>query len=101
MAFDAIITRSAEKDRNAIIEYLLGVLGTRGTAERFLDEFEHVIEIIGQDARTYPLSQEPRLERLGIHKAPFMNYLALYDISDGQARILRLFHQSQDYARLI
>ena len=49
----------------------------------------------------YPLVRDARLARGGYRKAALGNYLALYLEKDGTVYIARVFHQSQDYARLV
>lgn len=101
MAFEVQFALSAERDRNRIVEYLLNDLKNPQAAAHFLDELDGIIDTIGNNPLLFARSAEPRLNRLGYRKVLFMNYVALYVFETNLVRIARIFHQSQDYARLV
>lgn len=101
MACEVVWSLSAEADRDRIVEYLLIELNNRQAAARFMDELDCVIDTIEKAPASFPASAEPRLERMGYHKASFMSYVAIYRTDGNRALMARIFHQRQDYARLV
>lgn len=101
MAYDVILADEAERDRDLIVGYLLYQLKSPQAAGNFLDSLEKVTEQLEHNPLLYAVSGEPRLASLGYRIYPFMRYVALYRIKDeGEVWIGRIFHASQDYARL-
>lgn len=101
MDYSIKLTPAAQRDRDAIIEYLLDKLHAPGSAAKFMDRLDEAIGMLQCAPESFPRSREPRLHKLGYHKAPIMNYLALYRIEGQAAIIVRIVHQTQDYARLL
>lgn len=101
MAYRVTLTANAQRDRDAIIEYLLTTFHAPSSAVKFLDGLDEVIATLETAPQTFPLSREPRLHAMGYHKAPIMNYLALYRVEGQTVIIVHIAHQTQDYARLL
>lgn len=101
MACDVVWSLAAEHDRDRTVEYLLYDLKSPQAAGHFLDELDRVVEQIGSNPELFAVSPEPRLSRLGYRKCLFMKYVALYKVEDGIVKVARIFHTSQDYARLV
>lgn len=101
MGYSVVFARAAQRDRDAVVEYLVRVLGNSGAAGRFLDELDAIIANLSVDPCMYEAVQEQRLRRQGYRKALFMNYVAVFRASGDVVYIARIFHQKQDYARLL
>lgn len=101
MAYEVLWTESAERDRNRILEYLLYDLSSPQAAAHFMDELDNVLDLIGTNPYLFALSREPRLQHLGYRVCHVMNYLLLYRVASDNVYIGRIFHQTQDYARLV
>ena len=101
MAYEVELSFSAQRDRDRIVEYLLYELKSPQAALRFLDELDRVVELIGFNPELFAVSQEPRLLKLEYRKALVMKYLALYKVEGQTVKVARIFHSSQDYARLV
>ena len=103
MACRLLVTRSAEEDRDQIIEYLLNDLHSRQAAGHFLDEMEHALSRICDYPELCSLSQDEHLASLGYRCCRFMSYLLLYkfDAPSNAMLVGRIFHARQDYAKLV
>lgn len=100
MACRVELTRAAQRDRDSAVEYLLDARG-KTAAAAFLGGLDGVLEQLRLYPYMHPASQEARLARMGYRKALFGSYLALYRVEDEQVMVMRIFHQRQDYARLV
>lgn len=101
MGFRVELARAAERDRDGVVEYLLKGTASKASAVAFLDGLETVLGHLKDYPLMYPLSQEPRLARMGYRKALFGNYLALYRLEGERVIVARIFHQRRDYAKLV
>ena len=83
MGYSLIIMPSAQKDFNEIVTYLK-MMSSRAVA-RFTKEFKTKLGLLQSGTIEYRLSHVPEL---------------LYKKEDSVIRIMRIFHGSQDYAKL-
>lgn len=95
------MTRSAQRDRDAILSYLVGELKVTDAASRFLDELNRVLATLPSTPKAYPLSRERHLRALGYRFFLVMRYVVLYKVVGDRIVVVRVFHGSQDYARLV
>lgn len=101
MAYSVVFAAEVERDRDAVVAYLIDSLCERNAAARFLGELDAVIDVLEKLPESYPLVYEERLAAMGYRRASFMRYLALFKIDGDRVIITNVFHQSQDYARLV
>lgn len=101
MAYSVHITAEARADQESIVGYLMNDLGNQKAAKHFIDELEKAISALEETPNAFPFSQEPRLRFLGYQKALLMNYILLFRTEKQSVYIIRIFHQSQDYAKLV
>ena len=99
MAFRPRILESADRELGEIVAYLAGY--SKNAAKTFLDEYESQLDLICSETVTYGLSRMPELAQLGYHCALVGKYLLLYYIEDDAVVVAHLFHQRQDYAKLV
>ena len=94
------ITESAEADLDQITEYLGIELANPPAALAVLDEIGQVSDAIEVTPEMFPLCADSRLAEMGYRKAIVRSYILVYEI-DRAARlvkVLRLFHESENYA---
>ena len=101
MAYKVQLTKQAENDYRAIVAYLIDTFKSQQAAQHFLNELEAVITYLGEIPFAYPPVKEPRLRAIGYRKVPFMNYVFIFRFEDEQIYVTHIFHQQQDYAKLI
>ena len=101
MPYSVHFTGQALADQAGITEYLVKTLGSPDAARRFLDELESLVSTLECTPEAFATLTEPKLHALGYRKIPFMNYIALFRVESDRVYITHLFHQSQDYARLV
>ena len=101
MACSVHVAQEAENDLVAIVDYLCNTLFSPTAADELLGAYETFIDVVEGYPQAYPLSADRHLASLGYRKAQLKSYVALYRIDGDGVVISRIFHQSQDYARLV
>jgi len=98
--FTLEITASAEADLDQITDYLGTTLANPPAALAFLDEVGRISDTLEETPLLYPLCSDSRLAELGYRKAIVRTYILVYEIDEtAQAvRVLRFFHESENYA---
>lgn len=99
MTYSSRILESADRELGEIIAYLAGY--SREAARAFLNDYELQLDLICSGTIEYRLSRMPELAQLGYHCALVGNYLFLYYIEGDIVVVAHLFHQRQDYAKLV
>ena len=92
MACEVVVTDEAKEDLEAAVLYL---------TEPLLDAFDGFVAKVEAFPLMYPTARESRLAHLGYRKAALEGYLALYRVKGEKVYVAHVFHQSQDYARLV
>ena len=94
------ITESAEADLEQITEYLGIELANPPAALAVLDEIGQVSDAIEVTPEMFPLCADSRLAEMGYRKAIVRSYILVYEIDRAArlVRVLRLFHESENYA---
>ncbi len=101
MAYKAVITREAQREYESIVSYLVSTLLSPAAADDFMNEFEYQVALTCEMPLMHPLSHLPELAALGYRPIHVKRYVALYRIADDKIVIAHIFHQTQDYARLV
>ncbi len=101
MVYSVHFTNQALADQEGIAEYLAGSLRNPSATRRFFDELDGAVSTLERMPEAFAISSEPRLGALGYRKILFMNYVALFKVKSRHVYIMHIFHQSQDYAKLI
>ena len=101
MAYNVTITPEARREYEQVLSYLSKVLNSPGAARRFADEFDHQLDSIRDNPELHALSRMPELAARGYRALIVNTYIALYKIAGDSIVIAHIFHQSQDYARLV
>ena len=101
MAYRVVFDEMASADFEEIIAYLNCVLKNRDAAEHFMDEVLNVVYELENTPGVFPLVKDDRLGSKGYRKRLFMNFVILYKIHAEDVHVVRIFHQSQDYGRLV
>lgn len=99
MAYSVHIQPTALHELDRIVEYLLS-FGPH-TASNFLNEWQRSLSELREGQEEHRLSRFEPLARLGYHTLIIKNYIVLYLKEDGYIIIAHIFHQSQDYARIV
>lgn len=101
MAYKRVISDEAKREYTAIVEYLATILKSPQAAAGFMDAFDKQLSLISANPSMFALSRMPELAARGYRAAPVNNYVMLYKATDELIYIAHVFHQSQDYARLV
>lgn len=101
MAYKAIIAREAQREYESVVSYLASTLLSPAAARDFMDEFDRQVALACEMPLMHPLSHLPELAALGYRPMHVKRYVALYKVVGEQIVIAHIFHQTQDYARLV
>lgn len=101
MAYSVHFAAEALADQESIVHYLAVTLINHEAAKHFIGELEEIASLLEEMPGAFPFSSEPRLRTLGYQKALFMNYVLLFRTEGKTVYIVRIFHQSQNYAKLV
>ena len=93
--------KSAQTDYENVIAYLCSATGGRTAARSFANTLDEKIGLICSNPPLFALSRIPELAALGYRATLVGNYVMLYFFRDGVIYIAHIFHQRQDYARLV
>ena len=67
----------------------------------FVAEFEYQLDLLREQPLLRPLSHMQELAARNYRSFPVNNYVCLYKFEHETIYIAHIFHQSQDYARLV
>lgn len=101
MTIEFLLTEQAAAEYEAIVLYLCDSLQSPQAAQHFESEFLRLVELASTQPELFPLSRHPRLAELGYRILLVNRYIALYTYRDKQVVIAHIFHQTQDYSRLV
>ena len=101
MAYRAVIAREAQREYESIVAYLTSSLLSPAAASDFMAEFDHQLGLVCVMPQMHPLSHLPELAALGYRPMHVKRYVALYKVLDDKIVVAHIFHQTQDYARLV
>ena len=99
MDYKVKMTGDAQKDLDAIIQYLLFEKGSKQAAGNVLDDFENTKDLLKQAAGSLKLCENPKLAELGYRRINFMShkYFMMYRIDGDTVIIDNIFHELQDH----
>ncbi|WP_195419892.1 type II toxin-antitoxin system RelE/ParE family toxin [Collinsella sp. D33t1_170424_A12] len=101
MGYRLSITREAQREYRDIVSYLVDVLKSPRAARHFMAEFDAQVESVRNYPEAFSLCHLPELAARGYRSASVMRYTFLYTVRADEVIIAHVFHQSQDYARLV
>ena len=101
MAYNLIVTRAAARDIDALIHYLAEDLASPQAASEHLEAIQLAFEHISNNPEMYGISWQPSLAARELRPCLIKNYVLLYHFDGERVTVMRVFHQRQDYARLI
>ena len=101
MGYNVQVADEASRDLEGIVAYLCEVLAAPAVAAELLDAYDAFVDVVEKYPEAYEKCTDSHLARLGYRKASLKGYLALYRTEKNEVVVSRIFHQSQDYARLV
>lgn len=103
MGYKIVITPDAEQDLDGFVKYLLFEKKSRKAARNILDDFEATKNSLLQVAESLKLCENPKLKKHGYRRINFLShrYFMLYRVVDNIIFIDNIFHELQDYEKLM
>ena len=94
MAYNVVILKSARYEYESIVGYLAQI-------RNFVAEFEYQLDLLREQPLLRHLSHIRELAARNYRSFPVNNYVCLYKFERETIYIAHVYHQSQDYARLV
>ena len=101
MAYRVVILKGALAEYVQILRYLDENLGNKQAARDFAEEFERQTALVAENPHLHALSRLPELAAKGYRSYFVKRYVVLYKIKDDLVVVAHIFHQTQNYARLV
>jgi plasmid stabilization system protein ParE len=101
MGTEFLFTRQAAGEYENITKYLALKLKSPQAARNFEQAFLRAISAVCVQPESFPLSKQPEVAQKGYRVIMVNKYLILYVYQDNKIIIAHIFHQSQDYAKLV
>ena len=101
MAYNVVILESAQYEYEAIVRYLAQILMNPRAAGNFVAEFEYQLDLLREQPLLRPLSYIRELAARNYRSFTVNKYVCLYKFERDTIYIAHVFHQSQDYGRLV
>lgn len=101
MTCRTVILDEAKREYRKIVDYLARVLCNNQAATGFVNEFSRQVDLIADNPNIHALSRLPELANRGYRACFIGNYVMLYKTVGKTLYIAHIFHQSQDYAKLV
>ena len=101
MAYNVVIINSSRFEYVSMVGYLAQILKNPRAAGNFVAEFEYQLDLLREQPLLRPLSHIRELAARNYRSFPVNNYVCLYKFERETIYIAHVFHQSQDYARLV
>lgn len=101
MAHDVQITENAQVGLVEACAYIANILVEPSAAITLLDKFDEFADAVAELPDLHPLCADERLAKKAIRKALISGYVALYVHDEKAVTVIAVFHQAQDYARLV
>jgi len=97
------VTYAAETDLEDILSYLSLELDNKTAVQQLLAGIELCYSRLTSTPYLYERCQDSRLRQMGYRRAVIHHYVMIYRIDESShcVHILRFFHGSRDYERLI
>lgn len=99
MAYNVKVLPTAELEVEDIVEYLSGFVVQ--PARHFIEDYRRQLELLASGVIDYGLCKLPEVAKLGYHVCRVNSYIMLYYFEGDAVVIAHVFHQRQDYARLV
>lgn len=101
MKYKIRVTNTFAAEYKNVIKYFPEILKEKSAAKNLNDEFIRIVNLIESNPNLFALSKEKELKKRHYHKVNVNNYLVLYKVSKQEIFLAHIFHQSQDYAKLV
>ncbi len=90
MAYSLLISDKADRDVDAILNYIAVELANPQAAAALLDRLSACYDRLEQNPMLYALTAHPLFHALGIHKAPIGGYGVFYRVEGTDVHIIRV-----------
>ena len=101
MAYSVIATATFERELDQIIEYYLTVLNARIALSNLLEKLDNARTILAESPEIKAVSTKPMLNGLQLREWLLGNYVLVYCIDGSTIYFEHIFHQRQDFERLV
>ena len=101
MAYSVIRTDEFEREYDSTIVYLIETLKSPAAARNLSDAVLKALKELADNPFLHSLSRRPLLNDLELRERPVRTYTIVYRVANDCVYLEHLFHQTQDYGRLV
>ena len=101
--YKVLITELAQRDLDAIVEYIAVQLSNPIAASDLLDEVDKCYSYLRSNPFIYAKSTDARLEKEGYRKALINNYILFFKVLENKNEVIvyRIIYGARDYQKLL
>lgn len=101
--YKVLITELAQRDLDAIVEYIAVQLSNPIAASDLLDEVDKCYSYLRSNPFIYAKSIDARLEKEGYRKALIKNYILFFKVFENEKKVIvyRIIYGARDYQKLL
>jgi len=101
--YEVIITKKCRKSLNQICDYITNILYTEIAANKLLDKFENLIDILETTPFIYKKVERYTIIDKEYRKAIIKNYIIIYDVDEEKKKVYldNMFYGGSDYINKI
>ena len=101
MTYKVVFEDSAIVEYVEIVDYLIVTKRSKTAAKNFVDEMQRILDLVKANPDNFGLSKYKKIHKLRYHKVNINNYVMLYKVKSNEVLVVHIFHQSQNYAKLV
>lgn len=103
MDYKVVVMEGAEEDLDRFVTYLLFEKKSEQAARNLLKDFEATKISLSNVAGSLKLCDNPALKELGYRRINFLShrYFMLYRIEENMVFVDNIFHELQDYGKVM
>ena len=99
--YEVVILETAESEIESIVSYMANILKNPQAAANFMDELDRQFKLIKSKSDVFAVSALPELAAKNYHVSFVNNHIMLYAVRKERIYITHVFHQTQEYAKLV
>ena len=101
MTYEIVATASFAREYDAIIRYHVEELSAQLAAKRLMDDVENACGILAGNPTINAVSRKALLADLELREQLVRNYVIVYRIESNKVYLEHMYHQKQDFERLV
>lgn len=101
MAYEVVFTETFESEYDSILGYHVHHLHAPRAASDLMLSVDRAIDLLTATPQINAISRKGALRNLALREQPVRNYMIVYRIEGNRVVFEHMYHQRQDYARML